>query len=140
LSPKIKARTEYVLFTTKKVHISNKTYPFVVYKKKCKFYNMSCSNHRYRDEISCHPKITMSGQHISSITLEMPDFNTGSIPSLIHSTINSIENFSMMEGEWRAPTGRITTITARAVLPATGAIMIYTAMTGYGQGPHCIQR
>jgi hypothetical protein len=69
---------------------------------------MSYSNHRYRDENSCQPKITMSGQHISSITLEMLDFNTGSIPSLIHSTIKSKENFSMIEGEWRAPTERIT--------------------------------
>ena len=102
----------------KKVTIVNKNYVHVTQ------YHFEASSHRYRDENSCQPNITTSGQHMSNITLEILDLNTGSIPGLIHSTNKNTANFSVIEGEWRIPIERITTMTAREVLAATGVIMM----------------
>lgn len=65
---------------------------------------------------------------MSNITLEILDLSTGSIPGLIQRTNKSTVNFSVIEGEWRIPIERITTMTAREVLAATGVIMMYTAI------------
>jgi hypothetical protein len=63
-----------------------------------------------------------------NITFEILDLNSGNIPGLIHNTNKSTVNFSVIEGKWRIPIERITTMTASEVLAATGVIKIYTAI------------